>query len=269
MKVLVTTVPFGETDPRPIDMLNTAGVDFLVNPFGRKLNQDDLESLISDFEIIIAGTEPITNSVMDKARKLRLISRVGIGLDSVDLLGARRRGISVSYTPDAPSPAVAELTIGMMVSLLRKVQQSNCGMRSREWKRYMGSRLSECVIGIIGVGRIGKRVIKHLETFGCKQILVNDIVKPDLADLDCLYEWCDKKTIFRKADVISLHLPLTVKTKNLIRKTEIESMKPEAVLINTSRGGIINESDLYETMVSKSDRRNSVSIILEFKTENP
>jgi D-3-phosphoglycerate dehydrogenase len=109
-KVLITTVPFGEKNRMPLDMLESNNIEYVINPFNKKLTESELESLISDFDVVVAGTEKITSKVMDAASNLKLISRVGIGLDSVDLLAAKDRGIEVSYTPDAPAPAVAELT---------------------------------------------------------------------------------------------------------------------------------------------------------------
>ena len=129
MKVLVTTIPFADKDSQPLDLLKKTGSEIVINPLGRKFSEADLLETIPDFDILIAGTEPITGAVLAKASSLKLIARVGIGLDSVDLLAARRRGIQVSYTPDAPSPAVAELTIGLMIDLLRLVQVSNIRMQ--------------------------------------------------------------------------------------------------------------------------------------------
>ena len=125
MKLLITTVPFAGNDKRPLELLATSGVDYFINPLNRKLTEQELADQIIDCDVIIAGTEPITEYVMERATNLKLIVRVGIGLDSVDLLAARQRGIHVSYTPDAPSPAVAELTIGLMITLLRSVHLSN------------------------------------------------------------------------------------------------------------------------------------------------
>ena len=124
-KVLITSVPFGEKNRFPIELLENAGIEYLINPLNKKLTEGQLSDMVTDFDAIIAGTEPITEKVMELAGKLKLISRVGIGLDSIDLLAAQKRGIKVSYTPDAPAPAVAELTIGLMLSMLRSVHLSN------------------------------------------------------------------------------------------------------------------------------------------------
>jgi len=247
-KVLITTVPFGDKNRQPLEQLQAAGIEYLVNPIGRKLKEDELAEMISDFDVLIAGTEPITEKVMNRAPRLKLISRVGIGLDSVDLLAAERRGIKVSYTPDAPAPAVAELTIGLMLSLLRSVHVANAQMHRGEWHRYFGRRISEVTIGIIGAGRIGGRVLRHLAAFGSPRVLVNDLAPDHMVAPGPKLEWVDKEVIYREADMISLHVPLTVHTKNMIRSEQLATMKSDALLINTSRGGIINEADLAEAL---------------------
>ena len=142
-KVLITTVPFADKDRFPLELLENANIDYLINPLGKKLSEDELAEIITDFEVVIAGTEKISTKVMDRATNLKMISRVGIGLDSVDLLAAKERGIVVSYTPDAPSPAVAELTIGLIFSLLRSIHVSNSQLHKGKWKRIFGRRLSE------------------------------------------------------------------------------------------------------------------------------
>ena len=107
MKALITTVPFASINELPLELLKAAEIEYLINPLDKKLTEDELFNLVSDFDIIIAGTEPISQKVINNAPNLKLISRVGIGLDSVDLLIAKKNGIKVSYTPDAPAPAVA------------------------------------------------------------------------------------------------------------------------------------------------------------------
>jgi D-3-phosphoglycerate dehydrogenase / 2-oxoglutarate reductase len=249
-KVLITTVPFGDKNQLPLKMLDNSGIEYLINPLNKKLTESELTEMISDYDVIIAGTEQITAGVMNRATNLKMISRVGIGLDSVDLLAAEKKGIIVSYTPDAPAPAVSELTLGMMLTLLRSVHISNSKMHEGEWYRYFGKRLSEVVIGIIGAGRIGQGVLKHLQGFGSPRILVNDILVNDQISRDLNIEWTTKEEIYKQSDIVSLHLPLTGKTKNMIRKEHLLSMKSDAIIINTSRGGIINEEDLYNVMQS-------------------
>ena len=248
MKVLISTIPFGESNNLPIELLSIAGVDFIINPLNKKFTEEELIDYVKDVDVIIAGTEPITEKVLNHAPKLKLISRVGIGLDSVDLIAAKERGIKVSYTPDAPAPAVAELTIGLILNLLRSVHVSNSQMHNGTWNRIFGRRLAEITLGVIGVGRIGSRVLRRTKPFGTPRILVNDINPADKLNTDLKLEWVSKEKIYKEADVICLHLPLTKYTSNLVKKEQLLSMKKDAIIINVSRGGIINEKDLYDVM---------------------
>lgn len=247
-KVLITTVPFGEKNSLPIEMLSSAGIEFLINPIGRKLQPNELADMISDFDAVIAGTEEISEIVMACGTNLKLISRVGVGLDGIDLLAAERRGIKISYTPDAPAPAVAELTVGLMLTLLRHVQLANNKMHHRQWHRYFGRRISEITIGIIGAGRIGGGVLDRIASFLPRKILVNDSnPSPNLLNNQNI-EMASKERLYQEADLISLHVPLTAQTKNMICYNELKKMKPDAIIINTSRGGIINENDLANVL---------------------
>ena len=245
--MLITTVPFGEVDRRPLALLEAEGVDYAMNQLGRRLRSEELGDLIEDVDVLIAGTEPITASVLKRGKRLRLICRVGIGLDSVDLLEARRRGVLVSYTPDAPAPAVAEMTAGLILSLLRSLPRADRGLRDGVWHRFLGRRLAELTVGVIGVGRVGKRLIRHLQGFGPK-ILANDLLPDPGFGAAFNVRWVDKETIYKEADVITLHLPLTSVTQNLITRRELSLMKSDAVLVNTSRGGMVNEHDLAQAL---------------------
>jgi D-3-phosphoglycerate dehydrogenase / 2-oxoglutarate reductase len=245
---LITTVPFGERNRLPLELLESAGIDYVINPLGRRLREEELAEMVAGFDALIAGTEPISELVIARATRLRLISRVGIGLDSVDLLAARQRGIEVSYTPDAPAPAVAELAIGLMLALLRRVHVANSQLHGGRWQRHLGRRLSEVTVGVIGAGRIGTRVLQKVAAFEPGRVLANDI-DPNRERTRGV-EWVAKEDIYRQADLITLHVPLTPQTRNLLRREQLLQMKPDALLINTSRGGIVNERDLAEVLNS-------------------
>jgi len=248
MKVLITTVPFGQVENKPLKDLESNNIEYVINPFNRKLQPGELAELIDDFDIIIAGTEKIDKKVFDRAKKLKFISRVGIGLDGVDLNYAREKGVKVSYTPDAPAPAVAELTIGLMISLIRSINESNLNIKNGKWERYFGYRLSEMNIGIIGMGRIGLGVMRHLKCFNPKNIFVNDIDSSTVRNLGSGVTVCSKDEIYCNADLISLHVPLTKDTHNMISLDQINKMKKSVYLINTARGGIINEESLLDAL---------------------
>jgi D-3-phosphoglycerate dehydrogenase len=259
-KVLITTVPFGDADQLPLELLKNAGIQYVINPHNKKLTEDQLAELVSDFDVIIAGTETISDKVMAQASKLKHISRVGIGLDSVDLMAAKRRGIRVSYTPDAPAPAVAELTVAMTLTLLRSVHVSNAQMHQGRWQRFSGRRLAESTVGIIGVGRIGTRVLRGMSGFGTPRLLVNDILPNYELNREFQLAWVTKEQIYQEADIISLHVPLTRLTKNMIRREQLLSMKPDASIINTSRGGIVNEHDLHDVMMAGHLRGAAIDV---------
>jgi D-3-phosphoglycerate dehydrogenase / 2-oxoglutarate reductase len=249
--VLITTSPFAEADPTALRVLETEGISYTLNPFGRRLREQELAELIGPYEVLIAGTEPVTERVLDRAPNLRLIAHTGIGLDNIPLAAARARSIAVTYTPSAPSPAVAEFTIGQMLALLRGTSTADHGMRQRIWNRWIGRRLSGLTVGVIGVGRVGRLVIRHLQAFNPIRILVNDLIIDDqFARLNgCT--WTNKETIFREADIITLHVPLTRQTRQMIGKRELEIMKPDAILINTARGGIVNEGALAAALQAR------------------
>ncbi len=247
-KILISTVPFGEHVKKPLELLQAeSDIEYVINPLGRKLSEDELAEMIPPYSALIAGTELISKKVLDRASHLKVIARVGVGLDGVDLLEARRRHIAVSYTAEAPAPAVAELTLGLMLDLMRNISLANQQMHANQWKRLYGGRLGESTIGLIGCGRIGSLVVQHLQGFSPKRILVYDtqkISKPGI-------EQVELEELLAHSDLVSLHVPLTSQTKNLLDHKRLKKMKSSAFLINTARGGIVNEADLARALQDK------------------
>ena len=211
-KVLITTVPFANKNRLPLELLERAGIEYTLNPLNKKLTEDELFEIVADFDVIIAGTEQITSKVMDRASNLKMISRVGMGLDSVDLSAAKQRGIKVSFTPDAPAPAVAELTVGLMLSLLRSTHIANAELHRGEWVRHYGRRISEITIGIIGVGRIGQRVLRCLSSFGIPSILVNDLNPDDRLIPQTKLIWTDKEEIYKVKKLLEKEIESFIST---------------------------------------------------------
>lgn len=151
-RVLIAPVPFDARGCRLLDQFAAAGVEPLMNDLGHKPTEADMIELLREADAVIVGTEPLTKKVLNAAARLRPISRIGVGPDSVDLLAARERRIEVCYTPDAPIPAVAEMTIGMILTTLRGIHISNAKMQEGQWHRVVGRRLGESVVGVLGVG---------------------------------------------------------------------------------------------------------------------
>jgi D-3-phosphoglycerate dehydrogenase len=260
-RVMVTTVPFGAVDPQPLELLAAAGIDLVVNPKNRRLRAEEVGEVIAGFSVIIAGTETITADAMAACPDLKAICRVGIGLDGIDLLAARRLGIAISYTPDAPSPAVAELAVGFIIDLLRGIGLADRGLRQGQWTRIAGTRIATSTVGVIGVGRIGSRVIRHLQGgFPGVRILAHDLAADRaLAGV----EWVDKETLYRQADVVTLHVPLTAATWGLIGECELAIMKPNAVVVNTARGGIVDEDALGRALQRGTIRAAALDVFAD------
>jgi len=248
MKILVATSPFGKTGQKPLNLLEETGWEIIKNPYSRRLTAKDVKELIQGVDAVIAGTEPYRRDVLEKNKSLKLISRVGIGLDSVDLKACKDLGIAVTYTPEAPSQAVAELTIGNIINLLRYTLNSDKSVREGAWNRYIGVLLEEIIIGVIGVGRIGKRVCKLLKPFNPK-ILACDL-EPDYKFGDEFgLEWVDKNEIFSRSDLVTLHIPYTQDNHYFVNRETISEMKTGSFLVNTSRGPIIDESALVDALL--------------------
>jgi D-3-phosphoglycerate dehydrogenase len=259
-QILITTSPFGEHDRRALRRLEDEGVAYTLNPYGRRLLEEEAAELIGPYEVVIAGTEPITQAVLDRAPNLRLIAHTGIGLDNIPLALARARGIAVTYTPSAPSPAVGELVIGQMIALLRFTSIADRGMRKEIWNRWIGRRLSGLTVGVIGVGRVGRLVIRHLQGFTPIRILANDLIEDDAFARSNGLTWADKETIYREADIITVHVPLTRQTRNMISHRELGSMKQDAILINTSRGGIVDEAALATALRARPNFSAAIDV---------
>jgi len=249
MKVFVSTHPFGSTSDIPMKLVRENGIELFKNEHGRKISSTELAQDIKDAEILVAGTEKVTEEVLKNAPNLKLISRVGIGLDGIDFDLCKQYGVRVAYTPDAPTMAVAELCVGMILDLARKITDTNINIKNDIWHRHMGTLLYGKTIGILGMGRIGKSLIHLLSTFNMK-FKVYDI-EPDLA-FGRLYNvaFVSKEELLKSSDIVSVNVPLKEDTKDYIGLQELELMQEHALLINSARGGIINEEDLYTALKS-------------------
>jgi len=248
MRILVTTDPFGKSDTTPRELLKKyeeKGFSVRYNEVKRKHTSVEIATLLSSYnpEIIIAGTEKYTSEMLDLDSNLKMISRVGIGLDGIPLEECVKRNIVVANTPDAPSNAVADLTIGYMINSLRKINYMDNLLKKERWERYIGKEISECNIGIIGYGRIGKKVVQRLRGFEPKNIFINDVNHNQLNGLNPV-EISSLDKILKKSDIITLHIPYNERNANFIGKEELNKMKKDALLINTSRGGVVGEKDL-------------------------
>lgn len=247
-KILITTSSFDLDNNTILKALLNEGYEIVLNPYGRRLRSEEVLGLMDDDVVgMIAGVEPLTREVLEQAANLKVISRCGIGTNNVDLEAARALGIVVNNTPDAPTQAAAELTIGLMLDLLRKISQADKNIRNDKWKPLMGNLLSGKTVGIIGYGRIGRRVSEILPGFGAKPIFFDPHVTKGVGGFERASSMAE---LLSSADIVSLHVPYSTETHYLINSNTLSLMKRGSYLLNVSRGGLINESDLLAALES-------------------
>ena len=246
-KVLITTSSFSLGNFAQAKSLHDAGISIEVNPHGRRLSEDEVAELVAtDVIAILAGLEPLTDRVLSNAKSLRVIARCGTGLDSVDLQAASRLGIDVFNTPDAPTQAVAELTIAHMLNSLRHISTTDSNMRSGKWTPTMGSLLATKTVGLIGVGRIGSAVAKLAQAFGARVIGFDPVVSSHNS-----VELLSLEEVLDQSDIVSLHVPINDQTHHIMNASAISRMKPGSIVVNVSRGGLIDESALHDALKSQ------------------
>jgi len=243
--VLITTSSFAVYDKEPLKRLQDAGYQLVFNPYKRKLDEEEILALIDEHHPvgIVAGVEPLTRKVLAAGADLRVISRCGIGLDSVDVATAGEMSIVVTNTPDAPTRSVAELTLGLIFALLRKIPLSDAGIRNSGWVRPMGSLLSGKTVGLIGCGRIGYCLGEMLSSLDCLVTGYDSFITPKQP-----VRQLSLQELLQQADIVSLHVPYNQGTHHLIGEDQLNVMKKGSFLINASRGGLVDEDALYDAL---------------------
>lgn len=246
-KILITTSSFDLSTPE-IQTLLGAGYEIILNPHKRRLSEEEVRELLTPDVIgMIAGVEPLTADVLNNAEGLKVISRCGAGMDSVDQVAAKDNNIAVFNTPGAPAPAVAELTIGLMLDILRNISLQDRGLRNNEWVRPVGNLLGARTIGLIGFGYIGSLVAKFAHGFGAKILAYDPMAGGKTSDIA---EFADMDTVLSTADIVSLHVPYNEDNHHLLDRARMEQMKEGAIVINTARGGLVDEDALHDLLQS-------------------
>lgn len=243
LQVLISTSSFDLNNFTALAELEAAGIEVKLNPFGKRLTEAQVLELLGKNTIgLIAGLESLNATVLQSASALKVIARVGTGLDSVDLEVAAKLGITVLNTPDAPTSAVAELTVGHILGLLRNIAATDRQIRNNKWQGQMGTLLETKTVGVIGFGRIGQKVAKLISAFGPKVIICDPISDGASFEKYSLDEIC------RQADVLTLHLPYDIKTHHLIGERQLALMKKGSYFVNISRGGLVDEQALLNAL---------------------
>lgn len=238
-KIVITTSSFAEFDNAPLDLLRSKGLEVSLNPFRRKLRKEEIPQLCEGAEGIIAGVETLDKETLGKLKDLRVISRCGAGMENVDLEAAKGLGINVLNTPDAPTIAVAELTVGLILNLLKKTSVMHAQLKAGNWDKRMGNLLYGKRVGIIGFGRIGRKVSQLIKAFAC-DISYSD---PEADDgvLGC--RRLPLEELLGTCDVITIH---SSGDRMVLGEKEFSLLKKPCWLINAARGQAIDEGLLYD-----------------------
>jgi D-3-phosphoglycerate dehydrogenase len=247
-KVLLSPSSFAKLSSAPLDLLQKNNYEIVENPFGRRLNEDEVLGLLKGCIGLVGGVEPITKKVLEHS-SLKCISRVGVGLDNIDLKTASDLGIGVLNTPDGPTDSVAEFTLGLTLSLLKRIPEAHKNLSNGVWKKETGSLLKGKIVGVIGMGRIGRKVAEMFRGLG------NKVVGFDLNED---HDWANKygvryetfENVLKESDVLTIHVPYIKEKGEIISSSEFDLMKNGAYLINASRGKVVNEVALKNVLDS-------------------
>lgn len=246
-KILVTPRSFGKEDPALFERLRGAGFEIVRNDTGGILTKAQMIEKIAPCAGVIVGVDPLDADVIAAAPYLRAIAKYGVGVDNIDLKAAAARGIKVSRTVGANAAAVADYAFALMLALSRKLMLIDRRCRSGDWSKITTSDVTGATMGLIGLGAIGKLVARRAQGFDMK-VLAYDVAWDEAYAQANNIEFSQPERIFREADFISLHLPLLPSTENFVGEKEISLMKPSAILINTARGGLVDEAALLKAL---------------------
>ncbi|KYZ76195.1 hydroxyacid dehydrogenase [Anaerosporomusa subterranea] len=249
-KILITPRSFGKNNNKPIELLKEKGYEIITNPYQRIMTQEEMSVAIRDVDGIVIGVDPLNGEVLKNAKQLKAISKYGVGLDNIDLAYAEQRGIIVTKTVGANTGAVADFAVTLMLATARRMVYIDQECRQRNWAKVSTIQMDNKTLGLIGLGSIAKAVVKKVSGFDMKIIAYDTSPDLEYAQKHNI-TYVDLETLLQESDFISIHLPLLDSTKNLISSKEFALMKQTAVLVNTARGGIIDEAALLSALKNR------------------
>jgi len=247
IRIWSTSPSFGYFAAGPVNFLKSLGYEVDLVPQGKKLSEEEMIRSVKDYDAIIAGIMPISGPIIKAAPKLRIIAQHGVGVNHIDVKAASEKGIVVTNAPGGNSDAVADLTMGLFISLARRIPYADRLVRNGQWAPIVGNQVSGKVLGIVGLGQIGKKVAQRGVGFNMK-VLAYDVFK----DYEFAKKWgiqyLSLDDVLAQADYISMHVPLSPETNKLIGERELRLMKKDACLVNVARGTIMDEESLYRVL---------------------
>lgn len=262
MKVIITTPSFGKFHNGLIKRMEEKGCEVVkLIPYSREQMVEEIKNA----DAWIIGLEAADEDLLQHANQLKLIAKHGVGVDNIDIEAASARGIAVTNAPGTNNDAVADLAFGLMLSVARAIPEANHLVKRGGWGRFDGVSVWGKTLGVIGLGAIGRGVVKRGKGFNM-HVLGYDVSPPSQEEVALSIERVSLKKLLQTSDYISLHVPLNQYTKAMIGEDEFSLMKPNAILINTARGGIIDEKALYEALLARKIRGCGLDV---FEQEPP
>lgn len=241
-KIVVTSVAFSRNEFLK-NKIACLFPDTTLNIVGKRFNKNELIEYLKNADAAIVGLDEIDDEILKEAKTLKIIAKYGVGLNNINIEDCKKHNVAIGWTGGVNKTSVAEMALGFMLMFSRNLYVTSNKLKNGIWDKQGGFQLTEKTIGIIGVGHIGKELIKFLKPFNCR-VLVNDIVSQDEYYKENNLIEVSKEEIYLQSDMITIHTPLDDTTKNMITTSELKNMKDSAYLLNTARGGIVNEQDL-------------------------
>jgi D-3-phosphoglycerate dehydrogenase len=249
-RVLVATRSFGSTSQKPWIVLEDAGVEVVKADMKGEMSEDRLIELLAGIDGAVVGVVPLTARVLEASPRLKVVSMHGVGVDHIDLQAAARCGVVVANCPGTNSQAVADLAIGLMIAVARQIPHTDLVLRNGEWGRYSGNELWNKTLGLIGYGHIGNGVARRAIGFEMEVLVYDPYIQPEQVGLSGV-RLTNLEEVIASADFLSLHAALTNETRNMISEAQLRAMKSTAYLINTARGGLVDEAALFMALTEK------------------
>ncbi len=247
-----SSFPYGISSTDPLSVLEAGGFAVRLSPHRRKHTPAETAALLGDVDVLLAGTEPLDAQALSAGLpRLKHVARVGVGLDGLDVDFCMRSGIAVTYTPDAPARSVVEQVFGLLFSLSRRLVEAHEGLRVGKWQRFTGVLWQGKTLGILGCGRIGRQVAVLARAFGM-DVIAHDIVEDPAWAAQHGVKYVSLNELLTRSLAVTVHLPYTRATANILSRERLGLMRPDAYLLNTCRGEVLDEQALYEQL--RSDR---------------
>lgn len=245
MKVVSTSPTFARYSEEPIRLLEAEGIEVVRIP--PQVEGPEFWAAVEAADALIVAYTPINEDLLKRVPRLKIVCKHGVGVDNIDLEATRKRGVWVTNAPDGNTTAVADFTFGLMLALARRVEETSRRTKAGEWPQVVGGEVGGKTLGVVGLGRIGKEVVRRAGGFGMNILAFDPYPDHGFARENGV-SFKALEELLRHSDFISLHMPLTDTTRHLIGAAELGVMKPSSCLINASRGGLVDENALYDAL---------------------